>query len=187
MRVIGPEGEQLGVMTSREALQKAQEEYELDLIEVAPNSQPPVCRIMDYGKYKYDQQKKTKAAAKTQHSTKLKGVQFKANIAPRDLEIRVKRARDFLEEGDKVKFTGLFRGRQFAHTDLSREQMDRIIELLKDIAVVEKPPSMEGRIMTMVLAPIKTKEAKLAEKASPKQAPSEPEGVTESGKGNEDS
>jgi len=177
IRVIGPDGEQLGIMSPREALERARE-LELDLIEVAPNAKPPVCRIMDYGKFKYEQQKRSKAAAKKQKITKVKGIRFRANIAPRDLEIRVKRARSFLEAGDKVKFTGLFRGRQYVHTDLVRDMMRDIATELSDIAKIEKPPGMEGRIMTMVLAP--DKKAESEKKAQAKK------GESESGKGKDE-
>ena len=134
---------------------------------------------MDYGKFRYEQQKKAKIASKKQKTTKLKGVRFRANIAARDLEIRVNKARSFLEAGDKVKFTGLFRGRQFAHTDLVREQMKQISEQLKDVAAIEKYPSMEGRIMTMVMAPLKSKSDK--ERSSALKA-KQAEGESKSGK-----
>jgi translation initiation factor IF-3 len=148
--VIGAEGEQLGVMTSEVALAKA-EEAGLDLVEVAPGSTPPVVRIMDYGRYKYEQKKKT--AKGRGHTASLKEVKLRPRTDDHDLETKLKSVRRFLIEGDKVKITVMFRGRELAHRELGRRQMDRVTQMLGTIAVVENPPRMEGRFLSMILVP----------------------------------
>jgi translation initiation factor IF-3 len=148
--VIGAEGEQLGVMTSEVALAKA-EEAGLDLVEVAPGSKPPVVRIMDYGRYKYEQKKKT--AKGRGHTASLKEVKLRPRTDDHDLETKLKSVRRFLIEGDKVKITVMFRGRELAHRELGRRQMDRVTQMLGTIAVVENPPRMEGRFLSMILVP----------------------------------
>lgn len=150
IRVIGAEGEQLGVMTSEAALAKA-EEAGLDLVEVAPGSRPPVVRIMDYGRYKYEQKKKT--AKGRGHTTSLKEVKLRPRTDDHDLDTKLKSVRRFLIEGDKVKITVMFRGRELAHRELGRRQIDRVTQMLGTIAVVENPARMEGRFLSMILVP----------------------------------
>ena len=152
--MIGAEGEQLGVMSPEDARQQA-EEQGLDLVEVAPGSNPPVCRIMDYGKYKYEQKKK-KAAGKAKgkaHAAALKEIKLRPRTDMHDLSFKLRNARRFLMEGDKVKVTVQFRGREIVHTRLGREQLDNVRELLGPLAALENPPRMEGRFMSMILVP----------------------------------
>jgi translation initiation factor IF-3 len=148
--VIGAEGEQLGVMTSEAAMSKA-EEAGLDLVEVAPGSRPPVVRIMDYGRYKYEQKKK--AGKGKGHTASLKEVKLRPRTDDHDLETKLKNVRRFLMEGDKVKITVMYRGRELAHREIGRRQMDRVTQLLGTIALVENPPRMEGRFLSMILVP----------------------------------
>jgi translation initiation factor IF-3 len=154
VRVIGVDGEQLGIMAIEEALAAAEEEG-LDLVEVAPNSRPPVVRIMDYGKFKYEQARKARQAKKKQHNVQVKEVKFRPGIEDHDFEFKVRHAHRFLEEGDKVKVTMMFRGRQMAHPELGREVLDRVAEALAEVGKVESEPNMEGRNMTMIIAPRK--------------------------------
>lgn len=150
IRVIGADGEQLGVMTPEDALAQAREEG-LDLVEVAPNSRPPVCRIMDYGRYKYEQKKKkTKSQS---HAATLKEVKMRPGTDMHDLEFKLNNAKKFLIEGDKVKVTVMFRGREMVHRDRGRDQLQTVIKLLGNLAKVENPPRMEGRFMSMILVP----------------------------------
>ncbi len=149
VRVVDQDGNMLGEMATKDALTMARE-VGLDLVEVGSNARPPVCRIMDYGKVQYE--KKKKANTKT-HRTQLKQIRLRPKIGDHDLEVKVNRARKFLEKHDKVKINVLFRGRENAHRDLGREMLDEIINTLEDIASVEKPPGMEGRMMSAVLAP----------------------------------
>ena len=148
--MIGAEGEQLGVMTSEAAISKA-EEAGLDLVEVAPGSRPPVVRIMDYGRYKYEQKKK--AGKGKGHTASLKEVKLRPRTDDHDLETKLKSVRRFLLEGDKVKITVMFRGRELAHRELGRRQMDRVTQMLGTIALIENPPRMEGRFLSMILVP----------------------------------
>ena len=130
------------------------EESDLDLVEVAPDSRPPVCRIMDYGKYKYEQSKKVKESRKKQHNTQLKEIRFKTpKISEHDLEYRAAQARDFLGQGNKVKVSVRFWGREMAHVELGQQKLDHMIELLEDCSVVEQKAKMEGRSMSLVLMP----------------------------------
>lgn len=152
--LIGPNGEQLGTMSSREAQFKANE-YDLDLMCVAPNAQPPVCKIVNYSKFRFEQQKKAKEAKKKQHVIEVKEVQLTPQIGLHDMETKARNARKFLEEGNKVKVGVRFRGRQMTHIDVGQEAMDKFIQLVSDIAVVEKQPAMEGRWMIAILAPKK--------------------------------
>lgn len=154
VRVIGEDGEQLGIMSVEEAVESA-EEQGLDLVEVAPNSRPPVCRIMDYGKFKYEQSRKARQAKKKQHTIQLKEVKFRPGIEEHDMEFKLRHARRFLEEGNKVKTTMMFRGRQVTHPELGREVLERVAEELEDVGKVESHPVLEGRNMIMVLAPLK--------------------------------
>ena len=152
MRVIGNTGEQLGVLPVEEALQLARES-ELDLVEVAPLARPPVVKIMDFGKYRYEQDKAAKAAKKKQHVIHMKEVKFRPGISQHDFDFKVRHARRFLGDGDKVKLTMMFRGRQVTHPELGQEVLARVLEELQDLAKVETQPKLEGRNMTMVLAP----------------------------------
>lgn len=150
IRLIGEEGQQLGIMSSREALALA-EEAGLDLVKIAPTANPPVCRIVDYGKYKYEQLRKEKEARKKQKTVEVKEIRLSPNIDTNDLNTKVSAARKFLEKGNKVKITLRFRGREMAHMNNSRHILDDFAESLSDIAVVDKAPKVEGRSMTMFL------------------------------------
>ena len=152
VRVIGAEGEQLGILPVEEALAAA-ESQGLDLVEVAPTARPPVVRIMDYGKFKYEAARKAREARKKQHQIQIKEVKFRPGIEAHDFEFKVRHARRFLEEGNKVKATMMFRGRQMAHPELGREVLTRVAQVLDDVGKVESEPMMEARTMTMVLGP----------------------------------
>mgnify|MGYP001450457305 CR=1 FL=1 len=152
--MIGDDGEQLGIMPVEQAIEAA-EEKGLDLVEVAPNSRPPVVRIMDYGKFKYEAARKARQAKKKQHNVHLKEVKFRPGIEEHDIEFKLRHARRFLEEGNKVKATMMFRGRQVTHPELGREVLVRVAGELDDVAKVESQPVLEGRNMVMVLAPRK--------------------------------
>ena len=151
VRLIGEEGEQLGVMSSREA-QKLADEAGLDLVKIAPTAKPPVCKIVDYGKYRYEQARKAKAARKKQKTIEIKEIRLSPNIDTNDLNTKINAAKKFLTKGDKVKVTLRFRGREMAHMNASKHILDDFAEALTEIAVVEKPAKVEGRSMTMVLA-----------------------------------
>jgi translation initiation factor IF-3 len=163
LRLIDEQGTQVGIISLREA-QELAEERGLDLVEVAPNASPPVCRLMDYGKFRYEQSKKEREARKNQKQTDLKEVRLKPRTDEHDLEVKANRARKFLKAGDKVKFTVRFRGRELAHTNIGREMLERIIELLQDIAVVEQKPTLESRALSLTLAP-NSKTVKAAQQA----------------------
>ena len=150
VRVIANGGEQLGIMSSRDALKLALENH-LDLVEIAPTAKPPVCRIMDYGKYRYEQQKREKEARKKQKTFDIKEVKLRPGIEDHDFNVKYKNAVRFLEDGDKVKVTLRFRGREMAHMGASKHILDDFAENLKDIASVEKPPKLEGKSMSCLL------------------------------------
>ena len=150
VRLIGEEGEQLGVMSSREA-QKLADEAGLDLVKIAPTAKPPVCKIVDYGKYRYEQARKEKEACKKQKTIEIKEIRLSPNIDTNDLNTKIGAARKFLTKGDRVKITLRFRGREMAHMNNSKHILDDIAQSLSDIAVVEKAPKVEGRSMTMFL------------------------------------
>ena len=150
VRLIGENGEQLGIMSAREAMRLA-EEAELDLVKIAPTAKPPVCKIVDYGKYRYEQIRKEKEARKKQKTIEIKEIRLSPNIDTNDLNTKINAARKFLTKGDKVKVTLRFRGREMAHMNNSKHILDDIAESLSDIAVVEKAPKVEGRSMTMFL------------------------------------
>ena len=152
MRLIDEEGAQLGIVALREALMLA-EQRGLDLMEVAPNAVPPVCRIVDYGKFRYEQTKKDREARKNQKQAELKEVRLKPKTDDHDLEVKAKQARKFLLGGDKVKFTVRFRGREIFHPDIGREMLEQMAEELRDVATVEQKPLMEGRALSLLLAP----------------------------------
>ena len=151
IRLIGEDGEQLGIMSAREAMKIAQE-AELDLVKIAPAAKPPVCKIIDYGKYKYEQARKEKEAKKKQKTVEVKEVRLSPNIDTNDLNTKVNNAKKFITKGNKVKVTLRFRGREMAHVQQSKHILDDFAETLADVAVVEKPAKMEGRAMSMVLA-----------------------------------
>jgi len=150
VRVIGEDGEQLGVMSAKEAMKLA-EEAELDLVKIAPTANPPVCKIVDYGKYKYEQLRREKEAKKKQKVIEVKEIRLSPNIDTNDLNTKINAARKFLTKGDKVKITLRFRGREMAHMNSSKHILDDFAEKLADISVVEKAPKVEGRSMTMFL------------------------------------
>lgn len=185
IRVIGEDGEQLGVMTPRDALIIARARG-IDLIEVAPQAQPPVCKIVDYGKYKYEQAKKEKESAKKHKQSELKDIRIdprQGQIGEHDLMVKVRNAIKFLDDGDKVKVTYRFIGRNIMHPEFGKRDLDRVIDLTKDVAMVERAPLMEGRMMTMVLAPAKDKPApKPAAPKAPKPAPKAEDVKTEEAK-----
>ena len=150
LRVIGPDGAQLGIMSAREAYKLAQE-AELDLVKIAPTAKPPVCKIVDYGKFRYEQIRKEKEARKKQRTIEVKEIRLSPNIDTNDLNTKVNAARQFITKGDKVKITLRFRGREMAHMNNSKHILDDFAKSLADIAVVEKAPKVEGRSMTMFL------------------------------------
>ncbi len=152
MRVIGSGGEQLGVLTIEQALAKAQEEG-MDLVEVSPLAKPPVCKIMDYGKFKYLEKKKQNEAKKNQVVVLLKEVKFRPRTEEHDYNVKIKKVREFLEDANKARITVMFRGREMTHRELGQRVLQDIIEDLKDVAVIESVPRMEGRQMFMILAP----------------------------------
>jgi translation initiation factor IF-3 len=153
VRVIAPDGEQIGILPIERAMEIA-EEQGLDLVEVAPMARPPVCRIMDYGKFKYEEQRQAREARKKQHHVQLKEVKMRPGIEDHDFEFKVRHARKFLEEGNKVKLTMMFRGRQMAHPEFGRKVLDRVFQELQEVSKVEAHPMLEGRSMVMVLAPV---------------------------------
>lgn len=169
VRVIGPTGEQIGVIPLYEALAMA-EEAGLDLVEMAAGSNPPVCKIIDYGKFRYDQTKKEKESKKAQHQVKVKEIKIKPNIDDHDLDTKTKHARKFLSEGDKVKITCTFRGREIVRPERGRQHIEKICELLEDLGTVESPPKLLGKMLSVVLAPGAKKK---------KEVPNKPEAAAE--------
>jgi translation initiation factor IF-3 len=152
VRVIADDGAQLGVMSTQEALRMA-EDQGLDLVEVSPMAKPPVCKIMDYGKFKYQQKRKANDAKKKQTIVELKEVKFRPKTDVHDFQVKLERLRKFLGEGNKGKVTIMFRGREIVHAEIGHEMMKRIVEAIKDEAVVESAPRMEGRQLVMIVAP----------------------------------
>ena len=152
--MIGTNGEQLGVMLAGDALAKA-EEANLDLVEVAPNANPPVCRIMDYGKYKYEQAKREREAHKKSKASELKGMRLSPKIGEHDLQVKTRAVSGFLKDGDKVRVSMWFRGREMAHPQVGEQILRRMAQQLADVGIVERHPLMEGRNMIMILAPKK--------------------------------
>jgi translation initiation factor IF-3 len=151
IRLIGEDGEQLGIMSAKDALKLAKE-AELDLVKIAPTAKPPVCKIIDYGKYRYEMARREKEAKKKQKTIEVKEVRLSPNIDANDLNTKANAARKFIEKGDRVKVTLRFRGREMAHMQSSKQILDVFAEKLADCAVVEKAPKLEGRSMTMFLA-----------------------------------
>lgn len=156
VRLIDDEGNQIGVIPTRDALEMARERG-LDLVEVAPNASPPVCRLMDYGKFRYEQSRKERDSKRHQQVTKVKEVRVEPKIGAHDLETKGNHAARFLDAGNKVKLTVLFRGRSITHPELGRDLLERLSEQLSERGVVEQGPRMEGRTMTMIMAPAKQK------------------------------
>ncbi len=154
MRLIGPEGEQLGVVSTREAL-AASEEHNVDLVEISPNAKPPVCKLMDFGKFKYEQSKKRDEQRKKQKQVQVKEIKFRPATDSGDYAIKMRNIVRFLEDGDKVKVTLRFRGREMAHQQLGATLLKRVQEDLAEIGTVEQFPKMEGRQMVMMIAPKK--------------------------------
>jgi translation initiation factor IF-3 len=152
IRVIDAEGNQLGVMDTREALSMARDQG-LDLVEIAPTAQPPVCRILDYGKYKYETSKKQKEAKKKAHTVDVKGIRMRYGTEAHDLEYRVKDTIRFLQEGNKVQVTLIFRGREVSHPEIGRAQLEKLAQLVSEAGTVERPPVLEGKRMTLLLTP----------------------------------
>ena len=158
IRVIDPNGEQLGVISKNEALRKA-DEFGLDLIEIAPKAQPPVCKIMDYGKYVYEQQKKEKMQRKNASKQQLKEVRFKPRTETHDYNFKMKHAREFIKEGNKVKATVMFRGREMVHKEIGAEILERFVNDMSDIAKMDNTMKFEGRNLSVILSPGKGKSA----------------------------
>jgi translation initiation factor IF-3 len=154
IRVIDVEGGQLGIMTPKEALRMA-EEKELDLVLVSDKADPPVCRIIDYGKFKFEQEKKAKEARKKQHTQDVKEVKMRYKIEEHDYQVRISSAQRFLKEGDKVKATVMFKGREIQHADLAEVLLNRMADDLKDVAEIQQYPKREGRNITLLMAPKK--------------------------------
>ena len=153
IRLIGADGENVGVVHPAKGIQLA-EDAGLDLVEISPNAKPPVCKIMDFGKFKYEQQKRESEARKKQKVIEVKEVKFRPNTDTHDYDVKMRNVFKFLEKGDKVKVTLRFRGREMAHTNLGRELLERVAEDVKDIGKVESMPKMEGRQMVMMIGPI---------------------------------
>jgi len=152
VRLISSDGKQIGIVNIKDALSMA-DEQDLDLVEVAPNSKPPVCRILDYGKYKYEQSKRAKMARKKHHFMHLKEVKLRPKIEDHDFQFKLDHARKFLVSGNKVKVTVFFRGREITHAEFGKKLLERMLGELEDVATVERPPILEGRNMVMVMIP----------------------------------
>lgn len=156
VRLIDDEGTQVGIIQTRDALEMARERG-LDLVEVAPNAVPPVCRLMDYGKFRYEQSRKERESRRNQHVIELKEVRIRPKIDDHDLETKGRQAAKFLDGGDKVKLTVLFRGREMAHPDIGKGLLDQLADFLRPHGAIEQTPRLEGRAMTMMLNPLKAK------------------------------
>jgi translation initiation factor IF-3 len=152
VRLVGPDGEMIGIVTIRDAIAQA-EETGFDLVEISPNAEPPVCKLLDFGKFKYEQQKKKNEARKKQKIIEVKEIKLRPNIDDHDYDVKMRAATNFLDEGDKVKVTMRFRGREMMHQDLGMNVLMRVKDQLDPLAKVEQTPQLEGRQMTMVLAP----------------------------------
>jgi len=155
VRLIDAEGEQVGIVALDDAKARAQQAG-LDLVEVAPGARPPVCRLMDYGKFKYEEARKARDARKKQHTVQIKEVKYRPGIEDHDYEFKTRHVRRFLEDGDRVKVTMMFRGRQMAHPELGVEVLERVAEAVADLGKIEGQPTREGRTMIMMLAPLKS-------------------------------
>lgn len=162
MRLVGPDGSQIGIVATQDALRRAKE-LDLDLVEVAPQANPPVARIMDYGKFKYERDIKLKEARKRQARIEVKEIKFRPKIDPHDYATKKGHVERFLRAGSRVKVTIMFRGREMSHTELGRRILDRLVEDLREIAVVDAAPKQDGRNMIMVIAPTKKQPGKVTE------------------------
>ena len=169
--MVGPDGSQIGIVPIQDALRRAQD-LDLDLVEVAPQAQPPVCRIMDYGKYKYERDIRLKEARKKQARIEVKEIKFRPKIDPHDYATKKGHVERFLRAGARVKVTIMFRGREMAHTELGRKILDRLVEDLKDVAQVDAYPKLDGRNMVMVIAP--TKRQATTERGAQREAAAQP-------------
>ena len=169
--MVGPDGSQIGIVPIQDALRRAQD-LDLDLVEVAPQAQPPVCRIMDYGKYKYERDIRLKEARKKQARIEVKEIKFRPKIDPHDYATKKGHVERFLRAGARVKVTIMFRGREMAHTELGRKILDRLVEDLKDLAQVDAYPKLDGRNMVMVIAPTKRQAA--IERGAAREAAAQP-------------
>jgi translation initiation factor IF-3 len=154
--LVGEDGERLGVLTLPQALEMARE-ADLDLVEVAPNANPPVCRLLDYGKFKYEQAKKERDSKKGQHASVLREIRMRPKIDTHDLDMKARNAEKFLKGGDKVKVTVMFRGREMVHPEIGRALLEQLADKLKEVSVIERPANMEGRFLSTILAPGHTK------------------------------
>lgn len=152
VRLIGADGSQLGVVPTEDALSSARQNG-LDLVEVSPTARPPVCKLLDYGKYKFEQEKRIRESKKRQRLTKLKEIRMQPKIDSHDLDFKSRHIKSFLDQGNKVKVTIRFRGRELAHTEIGRAVLDRVVELTREYAVLARSAQMEGRFMSMVLSP----------------------------------
>ena len=174
VRLVGPDGSQIGIVSTQDALRQAQD-LDLDLVEVAPQANPPVARIMDYGKFKYERDIRQKEARKKQARVEVKEIKFRPKIDPHDYATKKGHVVRFLNQGARVKVTIMFRGREMAHTELGRKILDRLVEDLADMAVVEATPKQDGRNMVMVIAPTKKHDEKPAKDEAAPSNPSEPQ------------
>ena len=159
VRLVSADGEQLGIMSAQEALEKA-EEVNLDLVKISPNAVPPVCKLMDYGKFKFEQTKREKEARKNQHVVEIKEVRMSPSIDSNDFNVKLRNAQKFLADGNRVKVSIRFRGREMAHTEIGRDLLLKFAEQCADIAVMDKDPKLEGRFMSITLSVKQVKEAK---------------------------
>ena len=168
VRLVGEEGEQLGIISAREALDKAVDQG-LDLVKISPTAVPPVCKLMDYGKYKFEQQKREKEARKNQHIVEIKEVRMSPGIDVNDFNVKLRNAQKFLSEGDRVKATVRFRGREMAHTDIGRGLLVKFAEQCGEVSTLEKDPKLDGRHMSIFLAPKVGKDGKDSKKSAPSE------------------
>ena len=152
VRLIDDEGNQMGIVPTIDAVRMAQEKG-MDLVEIAPQASPPVCRILDYGKFKFEQEKKNRESKKKQKLVKMKEIRMQPKIEEHDLQFKTKHVKEFLDEGNKVKVTVRFRGRELAHTELGKDVLDQVLVLLEDSYVMDRPALMEGRFMSMIVSP----------------------------------
>ncbi len=156
LRVVAEDGSMLGIMTRSEAM-KIAEEREMDLVEIAPQANPPVCKVIDYGKFSYEIQKKEKLQKKNQQQQLMKEIRFKWRTDTHDFNFKTRHAKEFLEDGNKVKGTVMFRGREITHTDIGKELLEKFVEELKEVAKIDSPIKMEGKNMSVIMAPNKVK------------------------------
>lgn len=172
VRLIGSDGKQVGLVTTEEALRLAKEEG-VDLVEVVPNAEPPVCKLVDYGKFRYDQTKRKKESKKTQHQVKVKEIKFKPNIDTHDLEFKLKKAKGFLEKGNKVRVACSFRGREMLHRDIGEKVFQSFVEHLEEVGAAESAPKLMGRTLSCVIAPLTSTQKKLTSQRSGEDAKNE--------------